>query len=331
MKKIPLEATIVGAYRFLFTKIISIVGTIWFPTVLVLGLLAGLFYLIAPHGWLTCDFSHFDPKILLSAPFIAARAVMFVAGLLAGSMILVGLMRKALGLKKSVTLIYFSLGAPVWRMIAAFFLGIVIFVAAGVVIGVLIALGAKFAAPMIPHGYAIASCIVLGTVLALFAIYASFRLFFFLPAVVVAENRIGLGRSWSLGGGNFWRMFVVYLLAVVPAGFILGIVLNLTVMPLVIAEALKLPHHPEAKDAIAFLHGLMPLLPVVVAISIVYGIAVRGLMVGAIASAYNAVTAAPKEEAPAAAVPMAAEPEPVVPPEVAPVIPDGPTQEQDSA
>jgi hypothetical protein len=207
----------------------------------------------------------------------------------------------------------------------------VIFVAAGVVIVVLIALGAKFAAPMIPHGYAIASCIVLGTVLALFAIYASFRLFFFLPAVVVAENRIGLGRSWSLGGGNFWRMFVVYLLAVVPAGFILGIVLNLTVMPLVIAEALKLPHHPEAKDVFAFLHGLMPLLPVVVAISIVYGIAVRGLMVGAIASAYNAVTAAPKEEAPAAAVPMAAEPEPVVPPEVAPVIPDGPTQEQDSA
>jgi membrane-anchored glycerophosphoryl diester phosphodiesterase (GDPDase) len=146
-------------------------------------------------------------------------------------------------------------------------------------------------------GVGVAVCIVVTCVL----VYSAVRLFFFLPAVVVAENRIGLGRAWSLGGGNFWRIVFVWLLIVVPVGFIAGVTLEMTILPVVVMEAMKLPHKPEAKEVLVFLRSLEPLLPVILTILILWGIAVRGLMMGAIGSAYNAVTAKPPAEAAAPA------------------------------
>ena len=304
MKKIPLEPTLVGGYRFLFTNIVSIVGTMWFPTVLVLGAIVGAFYLVAPHAWLAGDFSNFRPEQTLTAPFWLARGAIFVASVLAGSMIAVGLMRHALGLKQSTTFIYFSLGAPVWRMLGAILLGAVIMVVLGIICGVLVALVAIFGATLIPHGYAVAGGIILGLIVVVAIFYTAFRLFFFLPAVVVAENRIGLGRSWSLGGGNFWRIFFVYLLVVVPVGFVAAVALEMTILPVVISGAMRLPHQPSAREILDFLRGLLPLLPIIATILILQGIAVRGLLAGAIGSAYNAVTAPPAEAAtPAEATP----------------------------
>jgi hypothetical protein len=305
MNKIPLEATLVGGYRFLFTNIVSIVGTIWFPVVLVLGVIVGAVYLVAPHAWLVGDFSNFQPEQTLTAPFWLARGAIFVASVLAGSMIAVGLMRHALGLEQSTTFIYFSLGAPVWRMLGAILLGVAIMIVLGIVCGVVVALVAIFGATLIPHGYAVAGGIILGLIVVGAIFYTAFRLFFFLPAVVVAENRIGLGRSWSLGGGNFWRIFFVYLLIVVPVGFIAAVALEMSILPVVVSGAMRLPRQPEAKDILDFLRGLLPLLPIIATILILQGIAVRGLLAGAIGTAYNAVTAQP---APAAA------PAPAVPP-----------------
>ena len=295
MNKIPLEATLVGAYRFLFTRIVSIIGTIWFPYVLLVGLAGGMVYLAVPHQWFAGDFSNFKPEQLFSLPLNLARCGIVILSLIIGPMILVGLMRHALGLKQSTTFIYFSLGAPVWRMLGAILLGAVIMTLLGIVCGVLIALLAVFGAPSVPHGTAVAGGVVLGVVVACFFIYTAVRLFFFLPAVVVAENRIGLGRSWSLGGGNFWRIFFVWLLVVLPVGFVAGLVLQMTILPVVFMEAVKLPHEPALKDVMGFLRGLLPLLPVIFTILILWGIAVRGLMVGAIGAAYNAVTAQPAE------------------------------------
>jgi hypothetical protein len=69
----------------------------------------------------------------------------------------------------------------------------------------------------------------------------------------------------------------------------------MTILPVIFMEAMKLPHDPGSKEIIAFLQGLTPLLPVVLTILILWGIAVRGLVMGAIGSAYNAVTAKPAE------------------------------------
>ena len=297
MKKIPLEPTLVGGYRFLFTNIVSIVGTMWFPTVLVLGAIVGAFYLVAPHAWLAGDFSNFRPEQTLTAPFWLARGAIFVASVLAGSMIAVGLMRHALGLKQSTTFIYFSLGAQVWRMLGAILLGVVIMILLAIA-GCLVSVAVyKFGVPLIPHAYGIAAKIAVCVVVACVLIYSAVRLFFFLPAVVVAENRIGLGRAWSLGGGNFWRIIFVWLLIVVPVGFIAGVALQLTILPVVVMEAMKLPHKPGAKEVLVFLRSLVPLAPVIFTILILWGIAARGLLIGAIGSAYNALTARPEESA----------------------------------
>lgn len=302
MNKIPLEATLVGAYRFLFTNIVSIIGIIWFPTVLVLGLIAGLLCLIVPHEWWAGDFSQLKDQhvaVGMIGKFVLAYSVVALAGIIAGSMILVGLMRQALGLKKTTTFIYFSLGAPVWRMIGAMLLGGIIFAVCICVIAVAGGLAAAFIGPMLPHGAVVAGRAILLIVFYLFIFYAAFRLFFFLPAVVVAEERIGLGRSWELGGGNFWRMFLVYLLIVIPAGFVFAVALDVTILSglmEIVTEAKKMPDHPAPKDVLVLLHSLLPLLPVVVGIAIVYGIAVRGLMIGAIANAYNAVAGTAAKE-----------------------------------
>lgn len=42
------------------------------------------------------------------------------------------------------------------------------------------------------------------------------RFSFLMTPVVVVENRMGLGRAWSLGKGNFWRMFLILLAILVP-------------------------------------------------------------------------------------------------------------------
>ena len=293
MKKIPLEGTLVGAYRFLFTNIVSIVGVMWFPMVLVLAVIAGAVYLAVPHAWLVGDFSHFRPEQTMTAPIWLARLAIFVVSLLAGAMIAVGLMRHALGLRQSTTLIYFSLGAPVWRMLGALLLGTLIMIALGIGCGVLIGLTAAFGAKLFVSGYAVAGAVVFGLVIVCAFFYIAFRLFFFLPAVVVAEERIGLGRSWELGGGNFWRMFFVYLLAVIPVGFVVGMVLEMSILPVVISQAIRLPHDPTAKDILDFLRGMVPLLPLIAVVLVAQSIALRGLLAGAIGTAYKAVTAEP--------------------------------------
>ena len=129
-----------------------------------------------------------------------------------------------------------------------------------------------------------------------FYIYAAVRLFFFLPAIVVAENRIGLGRSWSLGGGNFWRIVVIFLLIVIPVGFVANIIMQMTVLPIIMGEVAKFHFEAAKTDHEQFaqvgrlLHVIWHALPIIILISLLQRIAILGLMSGAIGKAYNALT-----------------------------------------
>jgi hypothetical protein len=65
--------------------------------------------------------------------------------------------------------------------------------------------------------------------LLVFSVYVLYSFFmirfgYFLPPVIFGEERIGLGRSWRLTEGSFWRIFAVYLvIALVCSVIILGI------------------------------------------------------------------------------------------------------------
>ena len=300
MNKIPLERTLVGAYRFLFTKIISIVGTLWLPIVVFCALIGGLVWFSVPHEWFTGHFPQFndkhpDPAAVLAVlrPLLICYPLIIVIALVMASMMFVGLMRHALGQKKTMTFIYFSLGADVWRLLLAFILLYVVLIVLAIALVAVFILVSVFAAPMVPHGQALAIKIVLGIVECLFFFYAVFRLFFFLPAVVVAEKRIGLGRAWSLGGGNFWRIFLTILLIVIPIGFVAAIVMQMTVMPAFMSLALTMPHDPKPEHIAAVFRTMFSVMPAIFVIGIIQRIITMGLMAGAMGTAYNAVTEAP--------------------------------------
>jgi hypothetical protein len=84
-------------------------------------------------------------------------------------------------------------------------------------------------------------------------IYVLVRLTFLLIPVVVAENRIGLKRSWQLGRGNFWRMFAILLSILIPAialemVFVFGFLLH--------GLPPSMPLH-AAPDKVAAAHAVM--------------------------------------------------------------------------
>jgi hypothetical protein len=293
--KLPLEATIAGGYRFLFTRFLSIIGTLWLPYLLLAALAASGAYLLLPHGIIRGDFTGVDLSLLMSGPVHALRGLFGVASLVAAAMVTVNLMRHALGLKQTTTFAYFSLGLPVWRMVGAYLLaGIVLFV----LIIVLVLVGAILGFVLYHHmdkGPAVAAIVAISLLLFCAFIYSVARLCFFLPAVVVAEQRIGLGRAWKLGGGNFWRIFVVWLLVAIPVWFVVGIVLQATILPILLSELTKLPQHPNMQDIKPLLQAVAHAMPVMIPVLFLSGIVFRAVMAGAIGTAYNAVIA-PKVE-----------------------------------
>jgi hypothetical protein len=297
MKKIPLESTIVGSYKFLFQNIISIIGTIWLPFVIALAAVGALLYAVVPHQWLACDFSPIaDPGAYVRAKlpmFMIGVPVIMITGLLTGAMIRVGLLRHALGEKTKTTWVYLSLGARVWRMIGAILLIIVIAYAIELAIIVLVAASHFILAaiPNVPMAVAILVKAVIILVGVIFAVSVIARLAFFLPAVVVAENKVGVSKAWQLGKGNVWRILAVLLAVIVPVMIIAGVVVHFTILASVLS-VVATGHEPKTPaEVMTILKSLLPVLPVILAVYLVAGIAMAGLVAGAIGKAYKAVTA----------------------------------------
>jgi hypothetical protein len=294
--KLPLEATVAGGYSFLFTRIVSIIGTVWLPYLLLFACGGLGLWLVLPHGLWHGDFSQMHPDMMFDPRIQAVRLLFTAAAWVVAAMITAHLMRHALGLKESTTFIHFSLAGPVWRMLGAFVLAVLLLVPVIVVVAVAAVAAGIISAtqhlqPMQTAGLMIA---LVAIVMILFA-YVVARLFFFLPAVVVAEKRIGLGRAWQLGRGNVWRIIGVWLCIAVPVWIIIGLAIGTTVFPIIFAILPKMPNNPTPDDMRPLFEALWRIVPIILPIGIAAGIAVRGYMAGAIGTAYKAVTG-PQEE-----------------------------------
>jgi hypothetical protein len=295
MKKIPVGSTIVGSYKFLFSNIVSIIGTLWFPTVLLLALAAALVHQVVPHDWCQGKFSpdQIEGAVRAHLPTIVFGALgLIVASLLIRAMVTVGILRHAIGEKTSTTFIYFSLGARVWRMVGAllvvFFVYVLLEVGGMIVVGAVKLVLAQI--PTVPNAVAHLIRTVFALAVALVILYVMLRLFFFLPAIVVAENKVGVARAWEMGKGNVWRMIGVFLVAVIPAYVVaVGACVAVLFTSGIFANLSHHPHGPEA--AMAFFKAIWPVVPVLAAICIVLAIALTGLILGAMGHAYKAVTA----------------------------------------
>lgn len=230
MNKLPVGETISGAYGFAFAGFLTVLGTVWFPYLILLALDGGAVYLISPD--LPTRLMHGDIDVSLVYSWHRVRGIVFILNFIIGSMITAGLQRRALGLAQGPTFFFFSLGAPVWRMVGATFLA---FVAVIFIAVITVAAAAAVCLVAIKYGahYGVAIAVIVGIAAACWYIYACVRLTFFLPAVVVAEENLGLVRAWELGGGNFWRIFAAAFVVFVPFWIGLYIVWGAVIGPFI--------------------------------------------------------------------------------------------------
>jgi hypothetical protein len=298
MAKIPVEKTISDTYGFLFKNILSIIGIVWFPYIVFGGIAGALLWYALGNVSFTA--LNLEPGHFNIAPLIVlirlAPAIVFCF-ILAVLIATVGLTRKALGLMEGPTFIFFTLGAPVWRLLGAV---ILLELLAGGVGGlfVLIALAwARLGMPHVSQPVGAVVSIIGITLMVCWLIYMVVRLWFFVPAVVVAEEKIGLGRSWQLGGGNFWRMVLVILMVILPPAIVLGLVQNVVTTILVGPMPLFVGPHSDPKVFFETLRTFFIRIgPAVVVMQLIIAIVTRALYAGAVANAYRGVTAAAPAE-----------------------------------
>jgi hypothetical protein len=128
-------------------------------------------------------------------------------------------------------------------------------------------------------------------------VYTAVRLLFLLPAVVVAEERIGLGRSWECGGGNFWRMVVTVIATFLPAVIVFSI-LSHAIRSMMLAPLLLQQGHPTPQQVWdIFTHQGAPYFVVFLILQLIYTVVMSGLGAGMTASAYRSVTGTAAAEA----------------------------------
>jgi hypothetical protein len=306
-RKIPLERTIGGAYGFLLSDLISILGIAWFPLLVFGGLsAAAIWYGALAHPLPPLKIEPGHPDLAFAIALARIMIPVFICAVLLAVMLTTGLTSRALGRMEGTTYFYFNLGAPFWRMFAAFFIAGFVLVVLRILLHVVGALWTHSVAPALPTGIAIIIAVLGALALASLFVYVAVRLIFLLPAVVVAEERIGLGRSWALGSGNFWRAFLSLLAVLLPALLVYGC-LNAALF-IGTARGFPMPpfagqEHPAPREVVTYVNQLVPFVmnflkanwPALLALQVVYAIAQRALFAGASANAYLGV--APGDEA----------------------------------
>jgi hypothetical protein len=289
MNKIPVENTISRSYGFAFSNILSVFGIAWLPYLMLVAIAVGLVFLLAPDLPRMLIQGDFDPVVLLHVSHIFG--LLGLLSFIVTCMVTVGIQRKALGKHPGPVFVSFSLGAPVWRLAGALFLAglVILFIAllTGAVAGVIWWAAGRF----LPNFELLIRTIAV-VAACLWLIYMSVRLTFFLPAVVVAEEGIGLGRAWELAEGNFWRIFIVFVAVFLPVAIGFGIVSSALFGPF-----FEMAHFHGGMDFHEIMHAVFQHMRVVGPLMIIYQMVERivflGLGNGMIANAYLAVTGVP--------------------------------------
>lgn len=219
MHKIPVFETVAHAYGFATGRFLRILGIVWAP--LAVSIAVGL---MAMPGFMgnhipIDDVDAIQRNAMRITPFV------WVFSLIIRAMIGVGVTELALGKRGGAAFVYFSLAAPVWRLIGAWLLFILamLFIYIGLIVfTVLVGIAGGFAvkALALAKGTEIVAtgALVLFCALLFFGalIYVMARLAFLIPPVVVNENKIDLARGWELTRGSFWRIFCIGLAIFVP-------------------------------------------------------------------------------------------------------------------
>ena len=297
MAKIPVGATIAQAYRFAFGDFLKILGVMW-PSMLLMWLPSLLMrkQMTALSAQKAAqDYSSLHALWPLLMLFYLVALVLIIVQV-------VGIAQLALGRHKGPVWFYFELGKPVWRLIGSFLLLILAFIAGWIatllgafIFGFILALITKAV-----NTTAIAIGISVLAVIALFCayIYCWVRLTFLLiPVVAAQEEGLALGRSWTLGLGNFWRMFAVFLATVGPfiileCVFVFGFLFRGITFPPPHAAADQVAAYQAAVNARSaeMMNAIYSHWYIAYPLALIFVVVFYGLAVGAQCFAYRALT-----------------------------------------
>jgi len=203
MNKLPVGQTITDAYGFTFTQLGTIIGLIWFPTV-VSTLLSFLPQFAGAYA---------SAEAASDADTFARLAVSLLMTLLS-AIAYVAVARQALGLRQGPAVFHFALGMPEFRvygglLILYFFMAVLLLI--------------PLQAERIGGPISIVASYVTFPV-TLLIIYLSLRIGSLLIPSVVLENKVDFARVWILTRGNFGRILVVAIAIAVPLLLIYGVV-----------------------------------------------------------------------------------------------------------
>jgi hypothetical protein len=312
MGKIPVGRTILQSYGFAFGGYLRTLRVIWLP---MLASAALTFFLRGPLTAQLAAQAHAQGQFS-GLQFQGPVLLLELAGFLLLVIMSVGITKEVLGLPRGSRFFYAGFGAAELRVIVgylALFLLFVVFVVAFVIALALIGSLAANSAH-VPKAAIVSGVGLLALVLWLALIYAMVRLTFLFLPVTVGEHRIGILHGWELTKGNFWRIFAIGIVVLLPL-VIIGIFAIFALLgPGYLDFAIKHQGDQAAIQAYAAQHmmGFYENLPAILVVQFITAPVVYGLMIAPAAFAYRTlVPLEPIETAPPPLVPDAGLPEPL--------------------
>jgi hypothetical protein len=207
MSKIPVFATVSRTYGFLLGDLPTIVRLTWAPFLLA----SGLSYVYGPGIMDATIAAKDNPDALMAlAPM---QLLLGLAGFLTGIIATVALLRVVLfGDRKPGLFVYLWFGGAELRLVIVSILLLVAIIAGAIGVALVLALLGGLSAAVPGSGALVG---ILAFALVPLTIWVALRLTLIWP-VVVAENNLGVERSWQLMSGNALRMLGVLLLTFLP-------------------------------------------------------------------------------------------------------------------
>jgi len=209
MGKVPVLGTVSRAYGFLLGEFATILRLAWAP--LLIGAAFSYFYGgQAIDATIAAD-ANADPARALE--FAPIQLLIGIVGFVTGIMASVALLRVVIfGDRKPGLFVYLWLGGTELRLILVTILLFIAIVAGGVALTLVLAVLAALTVALPVMGIVL---LIASFALFFIVIWAALRLTLISP-VVVAENNLGVERSWAITRGNALRILAVLLLTFVP-------------------------------------------------------------------------------------------------------------------
>jgi len=220
VKKLPVLTILSRTFGFLLGDLPTILRLSWLP----LAIAAGVSFYLGGQAIDAIVAAKGDPSAGAGAPQadLLAGTISFVAN----AIVVVALLRVVLyGDRKPGWPAWISLGVTEGRFMLVYVL-LVIAAIAGVIGTALIFSLFAAVAVQVPGLQLIVEMVAFGLLVG--AVWVMSKLYL-VPAVVVAENTLGVERAWALMRGNAMRMFIILLLAYLPLA-IVGVMLTLAIL-----------------------------------------------------------------------------------------------------